>query len=38
MKMFNVAKSTAWIAMNELLKEGWIVRKGKKNETYYILA
>ncbi|GEM_PF-23607 len=38
MKMFNVAKSTAWNAMNELLKEGWIVRKGKKNTSHYVLA
>ncbi len=38
MKMFNVAKSTAWNAMNELLKEGWIIRKGKKNTSHYVLA
>ncbi len=38
MKMFNVAKSTAWNAMNELLKEGGIIRKGKKNTSHYVLA
>lgn len=38
MEMFNVNRSTAWIAMKELIKEGLVKAEGRKNTTRYILA
>jgi len=38
MDMFNVKRITAWSAMKELIKEGWIKTEGIRNKTKYILA
>jgi len=37
MRMFNVSKITAWAALKELTEEGKILRKGERNQTYYVL-
>ena len=38
MNMFNVKRITAWSAMKELIKEGWVKTEGRRNKTRYILA